>query len=77
MNQHIKKGMVKAKETWIEERCQEIDDSLGKNNSKKAYQLVKDLTSSKQAVPPPKRIKTGSASQKTRIFSTQMDRILF
>ena len=48
MNQQIKKAMVKARETWIEERCQEIDDSLGKNNNKKAYQLVKDLTSSKQ-----------------------------
>ena len=48
MNQQIKKGNVKARETWIEERCQEIDDSLGKNNNKKAYQLVKDLTSSKQ-----------------------------
>ena len=48
VNQQIKKGMVKARETWIEERCQEIDDSLGKNNNKKAYRLVKDLTSSKQ-----------------------------
>ena len=48
VNQHIKKSMVKARETWIEERCQEIDDSLGRNNSKKPYQLVKDLTSSKQ-----------------------------
>ena len=48
VNQQIKKGMVKARETWIEERCQETDDSLGKNNSKKAFQLVKDLTSSKQ-----------------------------
>ena len=40
--------MVKARETWIEERSQDIDDNLGKNNSKKAYQLVKDLTTSKQ-----------------------------
>ena len=48
VNQQIKKGMVKARETWIEERCQEIDNSLGKNNNKKAYQLVKDLTGSKQ-----------------------------
>ena len=47
VNQHIK-SMVRARETWIEEWCQEIDDSLGKNNSKKAYLLVKDLTSSKQ-----------------------------
>ena len=48
VNQQIKKGMVKAREAWIEERYQEIDDSLGKNNNKKAYQPVKDLTSSKQ-----------------------------
>ena len=48
VNQQIKKGMAKAREAWIEERCQEIDDNLDKNNSKKAYQLVKDLTSSKQ-----------------------------
>ena len=48
MNQQIKKGMVKARETWIEERYQEIDGDLGKNNSKIAYQLAKDLTSSKQ-----------------------------
>ena len=48
VNQQIKKGRVKAGETWIEERCQEIDDNLGKNNSEKAYQLVTDLTSSKQ-----------------------------
>ena len=48
VNQQIKEGMVKARETWIDEWCQEIDDNLGKKNSKKAYQLGKDLTSSKQ-----------------------------
>ena len=48
MNQQIKKAKVKAREIWIEERCQEINENLGKNNSKKAYRLVKDLTSSKQ-----------------------------
>ena len=48
VNQQTKKGMVKAREPWMEEWSQEIDDNLGKNNSKKAYQLVKDLTSSKQ-----------------------------
>ena len=48
MNQQIKKGMVKARETWIEERCRKIDDNLGKNNSKKSYQLVKNLTCSEQ-----------------------------
>ena len=47
-NQQVKKGMRKAKETWIEEQCQGIEENLQKNNSKKAYQLVKELTSSKQ-----------------------------
>ena len=38
--------MRKAKETWIEEQCQGIEENLHKNNSKKAFQ--KELTSSKQ-----------------------------
>ena len=40
--------MVKAKEKWIEQQYrQNIDDCL-KNNSKKAYKLVQDLTDTKQ-----------------------------
>ena len=30
------------------EQCSEIEGNLGKNNSKRAYQLVKDLTTVKQ-----------------------------
>ena len=37
-----------AKETWIQGQCQEVEACLRKNNSKKAYQLVKDLTTEKQ-----------------------------
>ena len=40
--------MKKAKENWIEEQCSEIEENLGKNNSKRAYQLVKDLIIVKQ-----------------------------
>ena len=40
--------MKKAKENWIREQCSEIEESLRKNNSKRAYQLVKDLTTVKQ-----------------------------
>ena len=47
-NQQVKKGMRKALETWIEEQCQGIEENLQKINNKKAYQLVKELTSSKQ-----------------------------
>ena len=49
INHRIKKSMKKAKENWIEEQCQDIEDSLKNNNSEKAYQLVKALTSTKQA----------------------------
>ena len=40
--------MKKAKENWIGERCSEIEKNLRKNNSNRAYQLVKDLTTVKQ-----------------------------
>ena len=40
--------MKKAKENWIGEQCNEIEENLRKNNSKRAYQLVKDLTTVKQ-----------------------------
>ena len=33
---------------WIQGQCQEVEVCLRKNNSKKAYQLVKDLTTEKQ-----------------------------
>ena len=32
-----------AKETWIQDQCQEVGAYLRKNTSKKAFQLVKDL----------------------------------
>ena len=47
-NNNIKRCMKKAKENWIGEQCREVDENLRKNNSKKAYQLVRDLTTVKQ-----------------------------
>ena len=40
--------MKKAKENWIGEQCCEIEENVRKNNSKRAYQLVKNLTTVKQ-----------------------------
>ena len=40
--------MKKAKENWIGQRCGETEENLRKNNSKRAYQVVKDLTTGKQ-----------------------------
>ena len=45
---NIKRGMKKAKKKWIGEQYSEIEENLRKNNSKRAYQLVKDLTTVKQ-----------------------------
>ena len=48
VNNNIKRCMKKAKENWIGEQCSEIEENLRKNKSKRAYQLVKDLTTVKQ-----------------------------
>ena len=49
VNNNIKRCMKKAlKKTWIEEQCSEAEENLRKNKSKRAYQLVKDLTTVKQ-----------------------------
>ena len=44
----VKENMKKAKEAWVEEQCRDIEDNLIRNNSKKAYQVVKDLTSTRK-----------------------------
>ena len=48
MNNNIKRCTKKANENWIGEQCSEIEENLRKNNSKRAYQLVIDLTTVKQ-----------------------------
>ena len=40
--------MKKAKENWMGEQSGEIEESLRKNNSNRAYLHVKDLTTVKQ-----------------------------
>ena len=39
---NIKRCMKKAEENWTGEQCSEIEETLRKNNSKRATQLVKD-----------------------------------
>ena len=48
VNNNNKRCMKKAKENWIGEQCSKIEENLRKNNSKRAYQLVKDLTTVKR-----------------------------
>ena len=47
-NRRIQKAVKKAKKNLLGAQCEEIETCLNKNNSKRAYQLVKDLTSEKQ-----------------------------
>ena len=44
----MKNAKKKKKKNWIGEQCSEIEENLRSNNSKRAYQLVKDLTTVKQ-----------------------------
>ena len=46
-NRRTQKAVKKA-ENWMGAQCEEIETCLNKNNGKRAYQLVKDLTSEKQ-----------------------------
>ena len=48
MNNTTKRGMKKAKENWIGEQCSESEENLRKNNSKRAHELIKELTTVKQ-----------------------------
>ena len=57
--------MKKAKENWIGEQCSEIEENLRKNNSKRAYQLVKDLTTVKQGKVATVQIAQENASQES------------
>ena len=50
VNSNIKRCMKKATTTknWIGEQCSQTEENLRKNNCKRAYQLMKDLTTVKQ-----------------------------
>ena len=45
---NIKRCTKKTKENWVEKQCSENEENLRKDNSKRAYQLVKVLPTVKQ-----------------------------
>ena len=47
-NKNVRKSMKQAKETWVDEKCQRIEENLVRNNSGKAYQLVRDLVNTEK-----------------------------
>ena len=65
VNNNLKRCTKKAKENWIGEQCSEIEENLRKNNCKRAYQLVKDLTTVKQGKATTVQDRSENASQKS------------
>ena len=58
--------MKKTNENWIGEQCSEIEENLRKNNSNRAYQLVKDLTTVKQRKATTVQARSGKCLTKER-----------
>ena len=75
-NRRIQKAVKKAKEDWIGAQFEEIETCLNKNNSKRAYQLVKSLTSEKQSRSSTIQDKSWKCITEEKRDSQQMDRIL-
>ena len=59
IKRNIRTEMTMAKETWKQTQCQEVEACHRMNNSKKAYRLVKDLTTEKQGKPTTIQDKSG------------------
>ena len=65
VNNNIKRCTKKAKENWIGEQCNETEEHLRKNNSKRAYQLVYYLTTGNRGKALLSKIVQENASQKS------------
>ena len=50
INNTIQKEMRIAKEIWINNKCTDIGECLIRNNTKKAYQIVNELTKKKDKI---------------------------
>ena len=68
-NRRVQKAVKKAKEDWIGAQCEEIETCLNKYNSKRAYQLVKDLPQRNRVGPQLSRTSLGNVLLKKKRFS--------
>ena len=69
-NKTIQKAVKKAKEDWIGAQCKETETCLNKNNSKRAYHLVKDLTSEKESMSSTIQDRSGKCLTEKQRFSS-------
>ena len=58
--------MKKAKENCIGEQCSETEENLRKSNSKRAYQLLEDLTTVKQGNATTVQVRSGKCLTEER-----------
>ena len=72
----FKRCTKKAEENWIGEQCREIEENLRKNNSKRAYELVKDLTTVKKGKVTTVQDRSGKCLIGRATDTEPMDRIL-
>ena len=72
----IKTEMKRTTETGIQGQYQKVEACLRKNNSKKAYQLVNDLTTEKQAKSTIIQDKSGKCLNKEARKPKKVDRVL-
>ena len=49
INKDVKKEVNKAKESWIQHKCDHIEASLRNNNTKATYDTVKEFTEQKSS----------------------------
>ena len=76
-NKRTQKLVRKAKDDRIGSQCEEIETCLNKNNSKRVYQLVKDLASEEQGTSSNSQDRSGKClTEEQEIQELQMDRIL-
>ena len=68
VNNNTKRCMKKAKENQIGEQYSKTEENLRKNNSKRAYQLVKNLTTVKQEKLLLSKIAQENASQRNERY---------
>ena len=72
---NINRCKKQTKENWTGEQCTETENTLRKNNSKRAYQLVKDLTTVKKGKTATIQDRSGKCLTEER-NSEPVDRIL-
>jgi len=50
-NNTVRKEIYKAKDAWIEKQCCTVDQSIATNNTRKAFEVIKNLTKTQQTRP--------------------------